>query len=167
MIYHLREWDDAILRRIAEPVAEVDSGILRIVDNMVETMYAIGAAGLAANQCGVPLRIMLVDRRMTFNPPIIAINPRIVATSIKTAMNTEGCFSLPGVFGNVVRPKTVTLEALNQNGKLFSVRLADAYWESTAAQHELDHLDGILFIDHASEIWTDNSQITATYKERI
>jgi len=166
MIYTIREWDDTILRTTAEPVKEIDSNILQIVDNMVETMYHIGAVGLAANQCGIPLRIMLIDRRATNESPIIAINPTIIQRSKQLGVSTEGCFSLPGVFGLLLRYKKVALTALDQNGIFCTHLLGPDNWYSIAAQHELDHLNGIFFTDYAFEIWEDMTQITSTYKDK-
>ncbi len=162
MILAIREWDAAILREPAQPVDRIN---LRLIDDMVETMYAIGAAGLAANQIGVRERILLIDRTPANKPPIIAVNPKIVAWSDLTEVHGEGCFSLPGVYGMVRRPAQVTLEAQNAKGEFFSETLLSATWEGVIAQHELDHLNGIFFTDYATEIWNDPTGVTATYKK--
>jgi len=171
MIYTIREWDDPILRAVAEPVEVVDDSIREIVANMIETMFHIGAAGLAANQCGIPKRIMLVARNgnytytpnKTILPPIVAINPIIAWAGEERFTGGEGCYSLPGIYGTVTRPAGITLNAKDQNDLRCTYYLH--IWESIAAQHELDHLDGIFFTDRASEIWEDLSGVTATYKE--
>lgn len=162
MILAIREWDDVILREPAQPVEKIN---LKLIDDMMETMYAIGAVGLAANQIGVPERILLIDRASAHKPPIIAVNPKIVAWSELTEVHGEGCFSLPGVYGMVRRPAQVTLEAQNSKGEHFSRTLLSATWEGVIAQHELDHLDGIFFTDYATEIWDDPTSVTATYKK--
>jgi len=172
MIYQIKEWDDPILRVVAEPVKTVDYSIREIVYSMMETMFAIGAAGLAANQCGIAKRIMLVARNTNYAyipnnailPPIVAINPIITNRSNELYRGGEGCYSLPGVYGVVTRPAEITLHAQDYTDKSYSLDLNP--WESIAAQHELDHLDGIFFTDYAETVWEDSSALTITYKDK-
>lgn len=164
MILTLREWDDEILRQPTESVGKIDSSTHKIIDDMLETMYAIGAAGLAANQVGIPLSIMLVDRTNTFEPPLIAINPVLTNYSNELVEGGEGCFSLPGVYGLVWRSKSIEIDFLDKNGMLTKLLLDEKHWHSIAAQHEFDHLEGVLFIDKAHFIWEDPQGHTATYK---
>src|SRR5207302_10461077 len=145
MIYRVREWDDPILREPAGYVETIDHQSHKIIDNMLESMYTIGAVGLAANQCGIPLRIMLVGNVSGIGPPLICINPQITNRTKDSIVNVEGCFSLPGVYGNVERPKYITLKYKNQSGSLVMQNLDHRDWVSIIAQHELDHLDGVLF----------------------
>lgn len=164
MLLTIREWADPILRAPTEPVQQVDSATRKIVDDMIETMLAVGAAGLAANQVGHPLRIMLVDRARTLEAPIVCINPVFTHHSKELVESGEGCFSLPGVFGKVWRPARVALGGLNQQGEYWTWLLTEENWYSIAAQHEHDHLEGVFFTDRAHEIWEDPTAVTATYK---
>jgi len=168
VIYTMREWNDPILR---EPSMWVEESLSKdklqeIIANMKETMYAVGAVGLAANQCGIPLRIMLVGRGAQFEQALVCINPAVVPRTHETAIHAEGCFSLPGVCGLVERPRYINLTYKNPEGSLVIMPLDDFNYASVIAQHELDHLDGIFFTDYASEIWEDQDSVTVTYKAK-
>jgi peptide deformylase len=169
MIYTMREWDDPILREPSVWVEESFSKdrLQEIIANMKETMYTIGAVGLAANQCGIPLRIMLVGRGAKFEESLVCINPAVTLRTHETAIHTEGCFSLPGVCGLVERPRYINLTYKNLEGSLVVMPLDDYNYASVIAQHELDHLDGIFFTDYATEIWEETDSVTLTYKAKL
>jgi peptide deformylase len=132
-----------VLREAGPPVAVVDDEVRRFVANLFETMEAARGVGLAANQVGVARRIAVVDAE---GERFAMINPRIVEVPVDTA--EEGCLSIPEYFAEVTRPERVVLEALDENGTLFRRELAGL--PARAVQHEIDHLDGILFLDHLS-----------------
>lgn len=133
-----------VLRQQAEPVAQVDDALRALIDDMFETMNVACGVGLAANQIGIATRVAVIDADgQTF----AMINPRIVESSGKEAKE-EGCLSIPEVYAEVTRPERVVLEALNEKGEPF--RLEAGGLAARAIQHEIDHLDGILFTDHLS-----------------
>ena len=139
-----------VLRQAATPVVAVDEDVRRLVDDLFDTMRAAKGVGLAANQVGVARRVAVVDVGEEFPPPLVIINPRIVQTSDVTETAEEGCLSIPDLFGEVERPLAVTLEALDRDGRTYSVELSG--FKARAAQHEIDHLDGILFLDRLSAV---------------
>ncbi len=137
-----------MLRRKAEPVAAVTDEVRRLLDDMLETMYAAPGIGLAAPQVGVPLRLVVADVSEDKSAPLRLVNPRILSRSEETASAEEGCLSLPDLYAEVRRPSAVEVSFLDEHGSEKRLRA-----EGTLArclQHELDHLDGILFIDHLS-----------------
>ena len=139
-----------ILRQRATPVATVDDAVRRLVDDLFETMQAAKGVGLAANQVGVARRVAVVDVGEDAPPPLVLINPRIVQASDVMEAAEEGCLSIPDIYGEVERHLGVTLEALDRDGRLYKVELSG--FKARAAQHEIDHLDGVLFLDHLSAV---------------
>ena len=131
-----------VLRQESAEVPVVDDETRRFIDDMFETMAAAKGVGLAANQVGVARRIAVIDAD---GQRFAMVNPRIVSAEGKDSAE-EGCLSIPDVFGDVTRPATVVLEALDRDGKPF--RLEASGLPARAIQHEIDHLDGILFLDH-------------------
>ncbi len=131
-----------VLRQRSSEVARVDDEVRRLVDDLFETMEAAHGVGLAANQLGVARRVAVVDAD---GQRFAMINPVIVEAEGRTTAE-EGCLSIPEIFGDVTRPERVVLEALDRDGKPF--RLEVEGLAARAIQHELDHLDGILFLDH-------------------
>jgi peptide deformylase len=131
-----------VLRQRTSEVAGVDDEVRRLVDDLFETMEASHGVGLAANQVGVVRRVAVVDAD---GQRFAMINPVIVDAEGRTTAE-EGCLSIPEIFGDVTRPERVVLEALDRDGQPFS--LAAEGLVARAIQHELDHLDGILFLDH-------------------
>jgi peptide deformylase len=132
-----------VLRERSREVQAVDDEVRAFVDAMFETMDANKGVGLAANQVGKALRVAVIDadeRRITL------INPRITKVGAEREAEEEGCLSIPEIFAEVTRPLTVTLEALDRDGKPYTLE-ADGLL-ARAIQHEIDHLDGILFLDH-------------------
>ncbi len=139
-----------ILRQRAEPVAAVDDAVRELVDDLFETMYAARGVGLAANQVGVARRVAVVDVGKEVPEPLILINPEIKAVSDDTEITEEGCLSIPEIFGDVERPLRVVVRALDKDGTPFE--LESTGYQARAIQHEIDHLDGVLFLDHLSAV---------------
>ena len=132
-----------VLRERSREVAAVDDEVRAFVDAMFETMDANKGVGLAANQVGRAVRVAVIDadeKRITL------INPRVTAAGDEREAEEEGCLSIPEIFAEVTRPARVTLEALDREGKPYTLE-ADGLL-ARAIQHEIDHLDGILFLDH-------------------
>jgi peptide deformylase len=142
-------YPDPFLLRKAAPVARVDDRIRELVRDMFETMYAASGIGLAAPQVGVGKRVIVVDVSAVEQEiaPIALVNPEIVERKGQVE-GTEGCLSIPGVEGIVPRAESVLVRALDPQGQPVQIRAAGLL--SRALQHEIDHLDGILFIDRIS-----------------
>lgn len=133
-----------VLRERAVEIETIDDALRTLIDDMFETMGVASGVGLAANQIGVARRVAVINADgQTF----AMINPRIVATDGRAGAE-EGCLSIPDAYAEVTRPERVTLEALDEDGQPF--RLEATGLVARAIQHEIDHLDGILFIDHLS-----------------
>ena len=139
-----------VLRQRAAPVATVDDAVRRLADDLFETMHAAKGVGLAANQVGVARRVAVVDVGEDAPPPLVLINPRIVQASDTMESAEEGCLSIPDIYGEVERRLGVTIESLDRDGRLYTVELSG--FKARAAQHEIDHLDGVLFLDHLSAV---------------
>jgi peptide deformylase len=141
-ILEIKEYGDPVLREKALPVEEVTPEILNLIKDMTETMYTASGLGLAASQVGVPKRIILVDGEE--DGLIVLINPMIIKSEGEIVAE-EGCLSVPDLYSQVKRALKVTVKALNQNGDPIEITKEDL--TARALQHEIDHLDGILFID--------------------
>lgn len=135
-----------VLRQESAPVKVVDDETRAFIADLFATMEAAQGVGLAANQVGVAKRVAVIDAEGT---RLALVNPKITAKSGKET-GEEGCLSIPDYFADVTRPDTVTLEALDEHGKPYIVELKGL--AARAAQHEIDHLDGILFVDHLSPL---------------
>ena len=146
---------DPLLRQISKPVERVDSRLLKFADDMLDTMYDAPGIGLAAIQVGEPLRLVVIDLAKEDEPPApqVFINPEIVASGSGSNVHEEGCLSIPDYYAEVERPDTVTVRYLDRDGKQQEI-LADGLL-STCLQHEIDHLNGVLFIDHISKLKRD------------
>lgn len=140
------EYGDETLRRVCRPVDKITPRILTLLDDMAETMRDAEGCGLAAPQVGVLRRVVVIE--VEEGQLLELINPRIIAYS-GTQCEKEGCLSLPGKWGKTVRPAHVTVRALNRNGEEFDVTGSDLL--ARALCHELDHLDGKLFIDRLAK----------------
>ncbi|MDD5760599.1 MAG: peptide deformylase [Candidatus Pacebacteria bacterium] len=139
--------DNPILRQKSLPVQKIDAGIRNLVSQMIETMKLNNGVGLAAIQTENSLRIVVCE----VNDKIYAlINPEIIKTSSETEVFEEGCLSIPNLFGDVERPEKVTVKATNLDGKKIKIKAFGLL--SRVLQHEIDHLDGILFIDKAKNL---------------
>jgi len=139
-----------VLRQKAAPVARVDDAVRRLVEDLFETMRAAKGVGLAANQVGVARRVAVVDVGDDDPPPLVLINPRILESGDIVETAEEGCLSIPDIYGDVERPESIVLEALGLDGTPYRAELKG--FKARAAQHEIDHLDGVLFLDHLSAI---------------
>ena len=143
---------DPFLKQIAKPVDLVDDNIRTLMHDMVETMYAANGIGLAAPQVGVSKRVIVLDVAAKEAPPepIRMANPEIIDVSDQDKTYEEGCLSLPEQYAEVVRPEQVTIRYLDETNTVQEVK-ADGLF-GTCVQHEIDHLDGILFVDHISSL---------------
>lgn len=146
---------DPVLRQVSKPVETVDSGLLKLADDMFETMYDAPGIGLAAIQVGEPLRMLVIDvaKEDEGRKPQLFINPQIVASSDTRSTYEEGCLSIPGYYAEVERPAEIKVSYIDRDGKQQTID-ADGLL-STCLQHEIDHLDGVLFIDHISRLKRD------------
>jgi peptide deformylase len=146
---------DPLLRKISDPVETVDGAVVKLMDDMLETMYAAPGIGLAAVQVGVPKRIIVLDTAEDGAPPnpIAMANPELVALGSSTRLHEEGCLSIPDVRIEIERPDAVTVRYIDRAGK--RRELAAEGLLATAIQHELDHLDGQLIIDFLSRLKRD------------
>jgi len=139
-----------ILRQRAEPVPGVDDAVRRLIDDLFETMYAAKGVGLAANQVGIAQRVAVVDTGGETPDPLVLVNPTIVQRGEETETAEEGCLSIPEIFGDVERPVAIVVAAIDRTGTPF--RLEASGYRARAIQHEIDHLDGVLFLDHLSAV---------------
>lgn len=149
MVRTILTYPDPFLSTKAAPVTRMDDSVRRLIDDMFETMYAASGVGLAAPQVGSGRRVIVVDVSPVEKdvPPMALVNPEIVSRR-GSAEATEGCLSVPGVEGVVCRPEFVTVKGLNELGD--PVRFEAGGLLARAVQHEIDHLDGVLFIDRLS-----------------
>jgi peptide deformylase len=139
-----------VLRRPAEPVAGPDPELERLVEDMFETMYDARGIGLAAPQVGVSRRVIVVDVHEEGSEPFALLNPVVVEQGKETEKQEEGCLSIPGVGGVVERPATCVVEGLDRAGN--PVRIEAEGMLARCLLHEVDHLDGVLFLDRLSPI---------------
>jgi peptide deformylase len=146
----IRLLGDPVLRQEAEPVEAVDDEVRRLVTDMLDTMYDAEGVGLAAPQVGVPLRVIVLDVHEPDVPPMALINPRILEFGEEPDRAEEGCLSIPGLRDVVERPARVVVEGLDAEGA--TVRLEADGLLARVLQHEVDHLDGVLFLDRVSPL---------------
>jgi peptide deformylase len=154
MIRPIVLWGDDVLEKVAEPVTNVTDAEVKLVQDMIETMYKAPGVGLAANQVGVSKRIMVTDPTSgeKKNQVVTILNPEIVSTDGEQ-FEEEGCLSIPGFSSTVVRPKKVVLRGVDLDGKEIVVEGSDLM--ARAFCHEIDHLDGKFFLDHISFLKRD------------
>ena len=150
MKLELLYYPDPRLNKTALPVENVDDSIAKLADNMLETMYAANGVGLAATQVNVQKRIIVIDVSQTRDQPVVLINPQIVAHSAERVMHEEGCLSVPQIYDNVERYQWVEVEALNKQGEVF--RIEGEGLLGVCLQHEIDHLDGHVFVEYLSPL---------------
>ncbi|MGJ0516201.1 MAG: peptide deformylase [Methylomicrobium sp.] len=148
-ILTILEFPDERLRKKAEKVQAVDDSIRQLVDDMFETMYESRGVGLAATQVNVHRRVIVMDVSEEKNDPLCLINPEIVEKD-GVEESEEGCLSVPGFFEKVRRAEHVRVKALNRNGQPFELEARDLL--AVCIQHEMDHLDGKLFVDYLSPL---------------
>lgn len=137
----------SVLRKIAHPIENIDDRVVELAGQMVETMILGNGIGLAGPQIGREERLFTV--KLPDSDPVVFINPEIVATSPGLSSYEEGCLSIPGQYADVERPAAIQVQAWNTRGRPFTMEVSGLL--ATVIQHELDHLNGVLFIDHVDE----------------
>ena len=158
------EFPDLRLRKVAKPVADVDDTIRKLIDDMFETMYEAQGIGLAATQIDVHLRVVVIDLQNEINEPLIMINPEFEVLTQEIDEMQEGCLSVPGIYEVVKRPEHIRLRALNRVGNAFEL---EAYGLlAVCIQHECDHLNGKLFVDHLSNLKRSRIRSKLTKQKR-
>ncbi|HUV29133.1 MAG TPA: peptide deformylase [Anaerolineales bacterium] len=151
------------LRRKARKVTSFGAELQSLIDDMVDTMRVAPGVGLAAPQMNVPLRVIVVefnDSEDEEAPPklYIYVNPKITLSSADEEVGTEGCLSIPGIVGDVSRPITITVKGLNRHGQ--PMKLKASGWLARIFLHEVDHLNGVLFVDRAEKVWPIEGETT-------
>jgi peptide deformylase len=143
---------DPLLRQVSTSIERVDAELLKLADDMLETMYEAPGIGLAAIQVGVPRRLLVIDvsKEGEDKQPLVFINPEIIKSSDERSVYEEGCLSIPDYYAEVERPAMVTVKSIDRDGKE-QMTEADGLL-ATCLQHEIDHLNGVLFIDHISRL---------------
>jgi|TARA_B110000503_G_scaffold85373_2_gene129908 peptide deformylase len=149
-VLEILEFPDPRLRTEAKPVAQVTEATRILIDNMLETMYAAPGIGLAATQVNVHQRLLVMDVSDDNNRPLVFINPEFIVLDPKQDEYDEGCLSVPGFYETVSRPQLVKVSALDRNGETFTCELAGL--AAVCLQHEIDHLNGKLFVDYLSPL---------------
>ncbi len=157
-------YPDPRLRQVAKPVATVDDEIRRLVDDMAETMYAAPGIGLAAVQINVALRVVTIDLSETRNALQVFINPEIIEREGKQVFE-EGCLSVPGIYDEVERAKHIRMRALDRDGQAFELEAVGLL--ATCIQHEIDHLDGKVFVDYLSRLKQNRIRKKIEKQERL
>ncbi|MGL6159758.1 MULTISPECIES: peptide deformylase [unclassified Microbulbifer] len=144
------EFPDPRLRQVAKPVAEVTDELRQLVDDMFETMYEAPGVGLAATQVNVHKRLVVIDVSEDQSEPLVFINPDIEVLDPEHHQYDEGCLSVPGFYETVERPRKVRVKALDRDGEPFALEVEGLL--AVCIQHEVDHLDGKLFVDYISPL---------------
>ncbi len=145
---------DPILRKISEPISVVNSETKKLMDDMLETMYAAPGIGLAAVQIGILKRVIVIDlSKDEKKNPLFIVNPEIIFKSKELVSYEEGCLSIPNQFAEIKRPSSCKISFLDYNGEKKEMSAEGLL--ATCIQHEIDHLNGILFIDHLSKLKKD------------
>lgn len=148
-ILTILEFPDERLRKKASPVHKVDDSIKKLVDDMLETMYESNGVGLAATQVNVHQRVIVIDVSEEKDAPLCLINPEIISKDGEEE-SSEGCLSVPGFFEKVTRAQHIKVKALDKNGKSFELEATELL--AVCVQHEMDHLEGKLFVDYISPL---------------
>ncbi|HWH81524.1 MAG TPA: peptide deformylase [Burkholderiaceae bacterium] len=161
---NILRYPDPRLHTVAKPVASVDARIRRLVDDMLESMYAADGVGLAATQVDVHERVIVIDTSETRDDPRVLINPELVATSAEMTFADEGCLSVPAVYDKVQRHARVTVRALDRDGKPQQFEAEGLL--SICVQHEMDHLVGKVFVEYLSALKRDRIKTKMLKKAR-
>lgn len=156
---------DEVLRKKAHKVTNFDNDLITLVDDMFETMRQAPGVGLAAPQIALSQRVIVVEYGEEDEKPksFAVINPEIIKTSTETEMGIEGCLSIPNLVGEVERFSSVVIRGFNKFGK--PVKIKSSGWMARIFQHEIDHLEGILFTDRATRIWQPPQEETEELPE--
>lgn len=156
MLLDILKYPDPFLKTVAKPVEKVDDSIKKLIEDMIETMYHAKGIGLASVQVGVDKRVVVLDipgedekERRKGQNLMALVNPEIISAE-GTTVYEEGCLSIPGITADVDRAARLTVKALDKDGKPFQIEAAGLF--AIALQHEIDHINGILFIDRISRI---------------
>jgi len=144
------QYPDPRLKKVARPVVHFDGRIRSLVEDMAATMYDANGVGLAATQVDVHERVIVIDTSETRDVLQVFVNPRIVQTSPLRRVSEEGCLSVPGVYDEVERPESVTVEAEDETGRTFRIDAEGLL--AVCIQHEMDHLTGKVFVDYLSQL---------------
>ncbi len=155
-------WGSEVLRREADEIEQVDDEVRTLIGDMFETMYQAEGVGLAAPQIGISLRVIVVDVHDEVTQPFALINPRLVEASPELEKGEEGCLSIPGLTAVVERAAHVVVEGLDRDGQ--PLRIAGAGLLGRCLQHEIDHLNGVLFVDKVSPL--QRNMLTRKWKKR-
>ena len=148
-LLNILHFPDPRLRSVAQPIKQVDDKVRRLIDDMLETMYEAPGVGLAATQVNVAKQLVVIDVSEDKSAPMVFINPEITDKQGLEEME-EGCLSVPGIYEKVKRAERVTVKALDREGEPFEMECDDLL--AVCIQHELDHLQGIVFVDYLSEM---------------
>lgn len=149
-VLEILEFPDPRLRNVAEPVTEVTDELRSLIDDMFETMYDAPGIGLAASQVNVHQRLLVIDVSEDHSEPLVFINPEVEVLDPELGEYDEGCLSVPGFYETVNRPRRVRVTALDRDGESFTRELDGLL--AICLQHEIDHLDGKLFVDYLSPL---------------
>jgi peptide deformylase len=149
-ILDILEFPDPRLRTTAAPVATVDDKLRALIDDMLETMYEAPGIGLAATQVNVHRRLLVIDVSEDRDQPLVFINPEVTVLDAELGEYDEGCLSVPGFYETVCRPQQVEITAQDRDGKAFTLTAEGLL--AICVQHEIDHLDGKLFVDYLSPL---------------
>ena len=163
-ILNILRFPDPRLNTLAKPVTVVDARIRQLVDDMLETMYAADGVGLAASQVDVHERVVVIDTSDARDAPYVLVNPELIARSAEMRVTEEGCLSVPAIYDKVSRHAQVTVRALNREGESYEFE-ADGLL-SVAVQHELDHLQGKVFVEYLSLMKRDRIKTKMLKKTR-
>lgn len=146
---------DPVLREVSKPVETIDASVRKLAGDMLETMYDAPGIGLAAIQIGLPLQMLVIDLAKDDAPkePQVFINPQVLASSEERSVYEEGCLSIPDYYAEVERPAAVRVAYLDEHGKQKEIEAEGLL--ATCLQHEIDHLNGVLFIDYLSKLKRD------------
>ena len=159
------EFPDSRLRTVAKAVDIVDDSVRVLIDDMFETMYEAKGIGLAATQIDVHLRVVVIDLQDDENQPLVMINPEFEIMTQKVDEIQEGCLSVPGVYEVVKRPDRIRLKALNRDGETYEIEVQGLL--AVCIQHECDHLNGKLFVDHLSTLKRSRIKAKLTKQKRV
>ena len=153
-------YPDPRLRTLAKPVEQVDDTIKNLIEDMIETMYAADGIGLAASQVDEHLQLVVMDLSKERDAPRVFINPKITVLDEEKLPYEEGCLSVPGIYDEVERPREIKIEALDREGNPFT-EIASGLL-AVCIQHEMDHLNGKLFVDYLSKLKQDRARTKVT-----
>ena len=164
-IRKILEFPDLRLRTVAKAVETVDDSIRTLIDDMFETMYAAQGIGLAATQIDVHLRVVVIDLQDDEHEPLVMINPEFDILTKEVDEMQEGCLSVPGIHEAVKRPDQIRLKALDREGNPYELEVTGLF--AVCIQHECDHLNGKLFVDHLSNLKRSRIKAKLTKQRRV